>query len=61
MWNLKINDINELIYETETDSKTWRTKLGCQQGRMGEEIFREFGIDMHTVLYVYLWLIHVEV
>ena len=52
MWNLKINDTNELFYETETDSKTWRTKLGCQQGRMGEEIFREFGIDMHTLLYV---------
>ena len=26
MWNLKY-DTNELIYETETDSQTWRTDL----------------------------------
>ena len=27
MWNLKTNDINELIYKTETDSQPQRTNL----------------------------------
>ena len=31
MWNLKINDTNELVYETETDSNRNRLKrLGGQ-------------------------------
>ena len=27
MWNLKKNDINELIYKTEIDSQTQKTNL----------------------------------
>ena len=34
MWNLKGSNTNELIYKTETDSKTeWI--YGCQGGRVG--------------------------
>ena len=32
MWNLKYNT-NEHIYETETDSQTWRTDLWLPRGR----------------------------
>ena len=35
VWNL-ISDINELIYETETDSQTWKTNL-CLPKRKGDE------------------------
>ena len=27
----------ELIYETETDSQTWKTNLGYQKGKGGKE------------------------
>ena len=36
MWNLKYNT-SELIYETETDSQTWRTDLWLLRGRGGGE------------------------
>ena len=36
MWNLK-NDINELIYKTETDSQTLKTNLGLPKGKCGWE------------------------
>ena len=36
MWNLKKNDTNELIYETEIDSKTSENKLMVQSGQAGE-------------------------
>ena len=32
MWNLKY-DTNELIYKTETDSQTWKTKLWLPKGK----------------------------
>ena len=32
-WNLKRNDINELIYKTETDSES--ELIGCQENRNG--------------------------
>ena len=32
MWNLK-NDINELIYKTETDSQTQKTNLWLPKGK----------------------------
>ena len=34
IWNLKINDTNELTYKTETDSQTYRMKLWFPGGRM---------------------------
>ena len=34
IWNLKY-DINELIYETETDSQTSKTNLRYQRGNVG--------------------------
>ena len=48
MWNLKINDTNELAYKTErlTDLEN---KLMVASG---EGIVREFGIDMYTLLYL---------
>ena len=36
MWNLKY-DTNEPIYETETDSRTWRTDLWLPMGKGLEE------------------------
>ena len=36
MWNLKNNDINELIYKTETDPQTSRTTLWLPNGKCGE-------------------------
>ena len=36
MWNLKY-DTNELIYQRETDSQTWKTNLWLPKGEgMGE-------------------------
>ena len=48
MWNLKINDTNELAYKTErlTDLEN---KLMVASG---EGIVREFGMDMYTLLYL---------
>ena len=43
--NLNRNDINELIYKTEMDLKN---KHGRLEGRTGEEIVREFGINRYA-------------
>ena len=55
MWNLKINDINELIYKTEMYSQTQRTTYGYWGEGWGGGIVREFGIDQKklyiTILY----------
>ena len=50
MWNLKY-DINELIYETETGTQTWRTDLCCQGGGGGGMSW-EFGISRCKLLHV---------
>ena len=34
MWNLK-NDTNDLIYETEIDSQSYRTELWLPKGKWG--------------------------
>ena len=47
--NLNRNDTNELIYKTEIDLKS---KQGWQEGRMGEEIVREFGINRSTYVHM---------
>ena len=49
MQNLKRNDTDELIYETQTQRMNLR--LSVREG-WGEEIVREFGIDhVHTAIY----------
>ena len=45
MWDLKRNDKNELAYKT--DLQTLRMMKGCGKG-----IVKEFGMDMHTLLYL---------
>ena len=47
MQNLKRNDTNELIYETQTQNMNLRLLVGEDQG---EEIVRDFGVD--TLLYL---------
>ena len=47
MWNLKY-DTNELIYETETDSQTQRTRERRSRGGMDWE----FGISKCKLLYI---------
>ena len=32
MWNLKKNCLDELIFKTEIDSQTWKTKLTVTRG-----------------------------
>ena len=52
MWNLKI-DINELIYKTETDSQTQKTKLCLPKGKGGGGgIHWEFGNGRYSLLYI---------
>ena len=46
------NDINELIYQTETGSQTQRMISRLLGGKIGATIVREFGIDMYTLLYL---------
>ena len=50
MQNLKRNCTNELIYKTETDSRTHRTNSWLPGAREG--VVREFGSDIHTLLYL---------
>ena len=52
MWNLKKNDTNELIYETEIDSKTSENKLMVQSGQAGGGMDWWFGIGICTPLYM---------
>ena len=43
----------ELIYETETDSQTWRMNLRLPVREGSEEgIVREFRMDVYTLLYL---------
>ena len=50
MWNLKY-DINEFIYETETDSHREQT-CGCQGGRVGErEVWGVWDWWMQSTIY----------
>ena len=51
MWNLKY-DTNELIYETEIDSQTWRTDLWLPRGKEGGTVCWEFGISRCKLLYI---------
>ena len=52
MWNLKY-DTNEPIYETETDSQTWRTDLWLPRGReRGREMDWEFGVTRCKLLHL---------
>ena len=45
LWNLKYDsDINEPIYETETDSQTQRTDWGCQEDRVREGRIGSLGL-----------------
>ena len=49
MWNLKY-DINELIYETETDSQT-ENRLVVAKGDEGQGRDGVWGQQMQTVMY----------
>ena len=52
MWNLKY-DTNKLIYQTETDSQTWKTNLWLPKGREGEGGMKwEFGISRYKLQYI---------
>ena len=52
MWNLKY-DTNELIYEIETDSQTWKTNSWLPKGKGGGGMVNsEFGISRYKVLYI---------
>ena len=49
-WNLNY-DTNELIYKTETESQTKRTKLWLTKGKGGKKgINKEFGISRYKIL-----------
>ena len=48
MWNLKKNDTNELIYKTETDSKTSETNLWPPKGTDWGKDGLGFGIDIYA-------------
>ena len=52
MGHLNRNDMNELTYNTGTDSQTSRMNLWLLGGRMEEGIVREFGMGMSTLLYM---------
>ena len=52
MWNPKRNDTNELAYKIERDSQTLRKNLWLPGEEWGEGIVREFGMDLHTLLYL---------
>ena len=43
IWNLKINDTNELTYKTETDSQSRERTFMVDRWAVG--IVREFGMD----------------
>ena len=52
MWNLKY-DTNELMYETEADSQTWRTDIWLPVGRQGRRgMDWEFGVDRCKLVYI---------
>ena len=47
----KKNDTNELIYKTETDTQTQKTKLWLPKEK-GGRINQEFGINIYTLLHI---------
>ena len=50
MWNLKY-DTNELIYETETDTQTYRIDLWLPRG-VGGGMDWEFGVSRCKLVYI---------
>ena len=48
MWNLKINDANELTYKTERDTDLENELTAA----VGEGIVTDFGKVIHTLLYL---------
>ena len=51
MWNLKRNDTGELTEQKQIHKlREWTKVVG--EGERGEGIVREFGMDMHTLLYL---------
>ena len=46
--NLK-NDMNELIYKTETDSQTQKTNYGYQKGKVEGRQIKEVMINIYTI------------
>ena len=50
------NDINELIYKTETDSQTQKTNTWLPKGKCGGRINQEFGINIYTQIYVDIYV-----
>ena len=53
MWTLKY-DTNELIYEIETDSQTYRTNLWLPRGRRLEEGWTG-RLGLADVSFLYIW------
>ena len=49
MQNLRRNDPNELIFET--DSQTQRVNIWLLRGRMWESDHQGFGVDMYTLVF----------
>ena len=50
MWNLKRNDTNELTQQRSTDLEN---KFMVTRGEgWGKRLLREFGMDMHRLLYL---------
>ena len=51
--SIYFNDTNELIYKTETDLQTSKMNLWLPKGKYsGGGINQEFGINIHTLLYI---------
>ena len=51
MWSVK-NDMNELIYKTETDSQTQETNVWLPKGKGSRGgINQEVGINIYTTIY----------
>ena len=51
VWNLKRNDTNELICQTETDSQIENKLMAAGREEQGDGTVRAFGMDMYTLLY----------
>ena len=50
MWNLKYGT-DEPVYREETNSWTWRTYYGCQEGGGGSGMDWEFGVSKYKLLH----------
>ena len=44
-------DTNEHIYETETNSQTWKTDLRLSRGCWGRDELGVWGSQMQTIIY----------